>query len=252
MAESLARMNSPTARAALVALFKVAPENLALAVARSLASSREGANDLVVAVEKGAASPRLLQDRVVDERLHLAKLDELDARLAKLLEGLPAGDERVRELIAARKASYLKSTHDVALGGKLFEKNCAICHQLDGKGKKIGPELDGVGLRGLDRLLEDVLDPNRNVDANFRTSTILLKNGQFANGLVQREEGNTLIVVDEKGQERRVPIDDIDERKISKLSPMPANVSELMKDDEFPHLMAFLLDQKRKRETAGK
>jgi putative heme-binding domain-containing protein len=232
----------------LVALFKVAPESLALAVARSLASSREGAIDLVAAVEKGVASPRLLQDRAVEERLRSAGIENFDVRLASLVKGLPPGDERVGRDIAVRKEHFLKTAADLQRGGKLFEKNCSICHQLDGKGKKIGPELDGIGIRGVDRLLEDVLDPSRNVDATFRASTILLTSGLVVTGLVQREEGQVVILVDDKAQERRIPVEEIEERQLSKLSPMPANVSELMKEDEFPHLLAFLLDQRRKRE----
>ncbi|MEX2288433.1 MAG: c-type cytochrome, partial [Planctomycetaceae bacterium] len=252
MAESLGRIDSATAREMLVSLLKVAPEELAVAVVRSLAGSREGARVLLTVVEKGIASPRLLQDRVVDERMRHAEVEELPARLAKLLDGLPPGDERLRQLIATRKAGFSTTTFDVAQGEKLFEKNCAVCHQLNGKGKKVGPELDGIGLRGLDRLLEDVLDPNRNVDANFRASAVALENGQLVTGLVVREEGQVLVVIDDKGQEQRVSISEIDGRRDSKLSPMPANVSELMNETEFGHLMAFLLDQRRKADKAEK
>ena len=36
--------------------------------------------------------------------------------------------------------------------------------------QEIAPHLDGIGNRGLERLLEDVLDPNRNVDQLFRAT----------------------------------------------------------------------------------
>ena len=39
----------------------------------------------------------------------------------------------------------------------------------------VGPQLDGVGTRGLERLIEDVLDPNRNVDPAFRASHVTLE-----------------------------------------------------------------------------
>ena len=43
-----------------------------------------------------------------------------------------------------------------------------------GKGNRIAPQLDGIGSRGLERLLEDTLDPRRIVDQAFRTSVLTL------------------------------------------------------------------------------
>ena len=72
------------------------------------------------------------------------------------------------------------------------------------RGPKIGPQLDGIGVRGLDRLLEDVLDPNRNVDQAFRATTLTLKNGQSLTGLVLREEGAVIVLADAQGKEQRI------------------------------------------------
>ena len=90
-----------------------------------------------------------------------------------------------------------------------------ICHTLASKGAKVGPQLDGVGIRGLDRLLEDVLDPNRNVDQNFRMTILNLKDGKVVRGLLLREEGEVLVMADDKGKEVPVPKKDVDERSTS-------------------------------------
>ena len=63
---------------------------------------------------------------------------------------------------------------------------------------------------------------------------------------VLREEGQMIILADAQGKEVRVPKDDVDERRTSLLSPMPANLSETIKEEEFYNLMAFLLQQKPK------
>jgi putative heme-binding domain-containing protein len=126
----------------------------------------------------------------------------------------------------------------------VFEKHCGICHQLGGQGAKVGPQLDGIGSRGLDRLMEDVLDPNRNVDQSFRVTTLGLKNGQVVSGLLLREEGEVLIVADAQGKENRVPKSSVDERSISPMSPMPANLTEQIATDDFNRLMAFLLSRR--------
>ena len=113
-------------------------------------------------------------------------------------------------------------------------------------GAAIGPALDGIGNRGLDRLLEDVLDPNRNVDQAFRTNLIETDAGRIVAGFGVREEGQTLVLFDNNGQQVRLPLAEVAERNVSTLSPMPANVSELMSEADFYPLLAYLLSQKAK------
>jgi putative heme-binding domain-containing protein len=245
-AEALGRLNSAESRGILLDLLRVAPEPLALTIGRSLSSSREGASSLLGSIEKGLASAQLLRDTVIEQRVLAARILDVQQRVAALLDGLPPGDERINQLIASRKTGFQKAKPDSVKGAALFKKHCAACHQIGGTGNKVGPELDGIGLRGRDRLLEDLLDPNRNVDANFRASIIVLESGRVFNGLVLREEGQTLVAVDDKGKPQRIPLNEIEERKQMKLSPMPANVSELLKEDEFYDLLGFLLAQQRK------
>jgi putative heme-binding domain-containing protein len=164
--------------------------------------------------------------------------------VAKLTEGLPAADQRMQELFKRRKAGFTVAKTDPALGAKVYEKNCANCHQLGGKGAKIGPQLDGIGIRGVDRLLEDILDPNRNVDQAFRATTLALKDGQALTGLLLREEGEVLVLADAQGKEVRVPKNTVEERSTSQLSPMPANLVDQIAEPDFYHLLAFLLEQR--------
>ena len=104
--------------------------------------------------------------------------------------------------------------------------------------------MDGIGNRGLERLLEDVLDPNRNVDVAFRTTTIAMEDGTIHTGLVRRDEGAVRVLADQKGKEFSLRRDEIAQERKSLLSLMPANVAELVPEKEFYDLVAFLLSQK--------
>jgi putative heme-binding domain-containing protein len=126
----------------------------------------------------------------------------------------------------------------------VFEKNCASCHQLEGKGARVGPQLDGVGLRGLDRLLEDTLDPNRNVDQAFRVTTLALKDGRVASGLLLRQDGEIIVLADAQGKDVRIAAETVEDKKLSQLSPMPANMSEQIEEADFYQLIAYLLSQR--------
>jgi putative heme-binding domain-containing protein len=115
---------------------------------------------------------------------------------------------------------------------------------MEGKGARVGPQLDGVGGRGLDRILEDVLDPNRNVDQMFRTTVLALEDGRVISGLLLREEGKILVMADAQGQEVRVPADEVEERKTVQLSPMPADLAQQIPEPEFHDLLQYLLSRR--------
>jgi putative heme-binding domain-containing protein len=242
-ANLLARLNHAEAQAELLKALPTAPARIQNVIATGLAGSPGGAAKLLEAVEAGKASARLLQERAVALRLEKANLPDLKPRLAKLTTGLPPADKRLEELLNRRRTGFVAAKTDLAVGAKVFEKHCAACHQLQGKGMKIGPQLDGIGIRGIERLLEDLLDPNRNIDQAFRQTTLVLKNGQLVDGLLLKEEGEVLVLADAQGKEVRVPKNTVLERNLSLISPMPANLVDQIEEGDFYHLMAYLLKQ---------
>lgn len=246
VAAALAGLNVPEARMALLDALPTAPARLQSAIAAGLAATPEGASALLDAIAAGKASPRVLQERAAEVKLTTLKRPDLAERVKALTAGLPPADAQLTKLLRTRATGYTKSKHDAAAGQKVYEKHCAACHQIAGKGAKVGPQLDGIGARGLDRLLEDVLDPNRNVDQTFRATNLTLKNGQTLTGLVLREEGEVIVLADNQGKEQRVEKSQVAEREVSPLSPMPANWAEQIPEREFQDLLAYLLAQRGK------
>jgi putative heme-binding domain-containing protein len=240
----LAASNQPATREQLLTGLLGASARLQNSIAAGLASSREGGEALLAAIASGKASARLVQEQAVLVRLRALGLPMLKERLGKLTAGLPPADVKQMQLVAARRKGFLSAKVEVSKGAAVFEKHCGNCHQVAGKGAKVGPQLDGIGLRGLDRLLEDTLDPNRNVDQAFRTTSLTLLSGKLVQGLLLREEGEVVILADNQGKEVRVAKKDIEKRDLSPLSPMPANLVEQISESDFYHLLAYLLSQK--------
>lgn len=249
-AQALGSIPADPAREALQANLRTAPDRLAIEIALSLSVRPEGGEHLLQEVAEGKASAFLLQDGRIQERLKAAKLNEIDARLEKLLTGLPSADERIAQLIEAKRQTFTERQPDLALGETAFKKTCAACHRLKGQGGKVGPDLDGVGLRGIDRLLEDLLDPSRNVDKALRATVISTVDGLVIQGLLLREEGNVLVLADAMGKEIRVSADQIEERSISNISPMPGNVVDIVQDADFYNLLGFLMSQRQAPQPA--
>ena len=242
----LSASGRPEAQAALIGALPTSPERLQAAIAAGLVTRKAGALALLDAVSAGKASARLLQENRVAGPLGNAGVPDLAERLKTLLRGLPPADKKDRgAAVVARRVGWSnRAKADSAAGAKIFETNCATCHQLGGKGAKVGPQLDGVGQRGLERLLEDVLDPSRNVDQAFRLTTLALNDGRVVSGLLLREEGESLVLADAQGKDVRVARGTVEERTIAPLSPMPANFAEQITEPDFYRLIAYLLSQR--------
>jgi putative heme-binding domain-containing protein len=245
-ARILAESNTSDANKLLADALASAPQILQSKIALALASRHEGAETLLATIEQGKASRRLLQDKTLKDRLASAKPANFETRVEKLTEGLPPEDRERQQLIDERVAAFKNSKGSSTAGAAIFKQNCMICHSLDGQGATIGPQLDGVGGRGADRLVEDILDPSRNVDPAFRVTLFTMNDGDVQTGLLRREEGEMIVVAEPTGKERSIPKTGIASRRQSQLSLMPDNFSQLISTNDFNDLIAYLLSKNTK------
>jgi len=214
-------------------------------VVKVLVGWKEGAAALLAAIEEGKAPSVLLREKANQDKLRAHKDAALTKQLDAILAKLPPANVELDKLIARRKTAATKAQGYAEKGQLVYKKTCAACHKLGSEGALVGPQLDGIGGRGLERLLEDVLDPNRNVDRAFRMTIITKKDGTVTSGLVRKEEGDDLLMVNQQGQEFTVKKDDIEERAEATTSLMPS-VAESLPEGDLIDLMAFLLKQKPK------
>jgi putative heme-binding domain-containing protein len=240
---ALAQVNALTVQTAMVEAIHTAPQKLQLSLAKSLAATSHGADSLLSAIGEGKASPRLLLDNTLRERLKVSNPPDLDQRITKLTANLPAADQVIQKLIDQRAAHFDRAKASAERGAKVFATNCQVCHRINNQGNQIGPQLDGIGVRGVPRVAEDILDPSRNVDAAFRYSTFVLEGGDVIAGIPRREEGQTLIIADSTGKEVPIQKSKITRRVESNLSLMPSNFGEILKEEDFDDLMSFLLSK---------
>ncbi len=155
----------------------------------------------------------------------------------------PAQRQQLDALITARSETFAKAKPDVAAGKTLFMTHCAVCHRIGGEGGLIGPHLDGIGARGVERLCEDILDPNRNVDAHFFLHTLTLKDGTTTSGFLKAEAGQVLILADATGQEHRVAKNDLVKDETTPMSLMPPVFGQTISEEDCMDLLGYLLSQ---------
>lgn len=231
---------SLAARAALASAFAGAPADLALTLATTLAKSDQGAADLVDLAWAGRVRPALLRHRYVALALE-KRPAALRERVAALTKSLPPEDARLDALVAYRVGARGNFKPDRAHGAAMFAANCAACHRFREVGGNLGPSLDGIGARDLPRLVEDILDPSRNVDPTFRVTTLTLKNGETKAGMNLREEAGRLVLRDPgTGEEIAVAKADVVGTVPAAFSPMPAAFETVLSEQDFFDLLDFL------------
>jgi putative heme-binding domain-containing protein len=230
----------------LLETLRLAPHRVQQKLAQALAGSASGAEFLLAAAADRQISPALLLDRSTKEKLLAAKIPNAAARVAKVTEGISAPNEALQKLVARRHRKFNAAKANIAEGARLFTQNCSVCHKINGEGGLVGPQLDGIGNRGIERVCEDIIDPNRNVDPAFRSTLLVLKDGDVATGLFRREEGETIILAESTGKEISIPKTNIAERRQSDTSLMPENFGELLTEQQFNDLLAYLLSPREK------
>ncbi len=241
LAQAIADANTDAARGAVLDVLRRSPERAQPKLAVALVSSRPGAEALLKDVEGGKISARVLQNQQLKEKLIASKTDNIQARLAALTSNLTPLNDQIQKVIDQRSRAFNVARASAVRGTAAFEKNCVACHQLDGKGALVGPQLDGIGARGPERIMEDILDPNRNVDPAFRSTMFVLNDDDVVSGLFRREEGELLIYAESTGKELSVPKKNIKERRPSELSLMPENFADTIPLNDFNDLIAYLL-----------
>lgn len=156
----------------------------------------------------------------------------------------PAQRQQLDELIAARVKFYGAASPDAEKGRQVFAANCAVCHRIRGEGGLIGPQLDGIGSRGPERLAEDILDPNRNVDAHFYLHAFTLNDGSMLAGFLKTEAGQVSVLVDATGKEHRVSKKEVKTVEVTPISLMPPAFGQILGESAFSDLLGYLLQER--------
>jgi putative heme-binding domain-containing protein len=221
-----------------------APHRFQVALARGLAAETPRAAQLVFAMRDGKAPTGLLQDRALRERMRRLEHSEARQALEALEASLPDEDAAAQQLLEQRRAAFARAKPSPERGREVFALACAVCHKIGSEGGTVGPQLTGIGTRGAERLSEDILVPNRNLDHAFFTTVLELSDGESVSGLFRREEGESIVLATAAGTEFSVPKADVVERRETRVSIMPSNFGEALSEEQFADLLGFLLEQK--------
>jgi len=179
------------------------------------------------------------------------------AMVAWLLSALPGWAQTPAPPPAKEKYDAFAMTHqgDAEKGRALFgddqKLGCARCHAADGKGGKVGPDLQAIGDKfGRRELVEAILSPSATIAEGFASTIVTTRDGDVISGIVRQatEEGVTLVEAD--GSEHRVAAADIRERRVSAVSMMPEGLQNGLTVAQFTDLVEYLAGLHAKESAA--
>lgn len=231
---------SPAILEALTAASTSASADLTLGLALALAQTDAGTERLLELAATGKLRAQLLRHRHIELALQ-KRPAALRDRAALLTRNLPDEDARLDAVIAQRLGAAAGFKTDTANGAAVFAKHCALCHRFRETGGNLGPSLDGSESRTLARLVEDILDPSRNIDPGFRLTTVTLKSGETKTGFNLSEQGEQTALTDPASGETLIfSRADIAETAPSAISPMPPTFETTLSPQEFFDVIAYL------------
>jgi putative membrane-bound dehydrogenase-like protein len=135
----------------------------------------------------------------------------------------------------------LQQTPDTVAGLAVFRRACATCHQLEGEGHAIGPNLAAMQNRGAETILTNVLEPNREVNPQYLAYTLTTADGRVLSGMIRNETATSIELVAADNKVTTVLRADIDTLTSTGQSLMPTGLEQQITPLEMKDLVGYLL-----------
>jgi putative heme-binding domain-containing protein len=154
----------------------------------------------------------------------------------KLLEE-KAGD---REKVLKRYEAALSMNGDSGKGADVFDRVCSKCHQLNGKGKEVGPDLATIRNRSPQLILPDIIMPNRSIAQGYESYVVETKSSGIIEGVLGPQTPTTFTIRHEDGKQDIIRREDILDMRVTNLSAMPADLDKQVSVEQMADLLRYL------------
>jgi putative membrane-bound dehydrogenase-like protein len=193
---------------------------------------------------------RQLLDALEAHRISVAELDP--SRVAQLVHHRDTDvRKRAESLLAVavpadrRKviAEYQKSLtllSDPKRGRDVFAKNCTACHRIGDLGVNVAPDIGDSRTMTPAQILVDILDPNRKVDNNFFSYTVITTDGKVYTGIVATETTTSVTLRQPENKTVSLLRDQIEQIHSNGVSLMPVGLEKNIDSQQMADLLSFV------------
>ena len=195
---------------------------------------------LLAAIERGEVPPNAVP--LERRKALLESPDEAIRTRAASLFAAPAAlapDELAALTAAVRRGG------DQSRGREAFARHCATCHRAatpggEPLGSGVGPDLAEASDRPIERLLLDVVEPNRSVESRWESTVAVTEEGTVVEGILVASSPESVVLVRPGGERTTLARGAIESIRGTGRSLMPEGFGRAIPAADFADLLAFL------------
>jgi putative heme-binding domain-containing protein len=173
-------------------------------------------------------------------------------------QGVGMTDEEIWQIITYIRSvegkAPAKPVGSAAHGKELFygDANCSLCHMVEGKGGRVGPELTSVGgSRTREAIIDSVRNPSRRLawgltestkefPQEYETITVVTADGKEIKGVALNEDSFSVQMIDSSEQIYLLEKEMLRSFKKSRESLMPQYKPDVLSDKDLDDIVAYL------------
>jgi putative heme-binding domain-containing protein len=168
-------------------------------------------------------------------------------------------DEEIWQIITYIRSQEVKApaqaVGNAARGKDLFygDGNCSLCHMVEGKGGRLGPELTAVGgSRTREAIIESVRDPSRRLawgltestkefPQEYLSVTAVTADGKQIKGVTLNEDSFSVQIMDASEQIHLLEKSKLLSFQKGRESAMPKYGADILSDKDLGDIVAYLI-----------
>lgn len=174
-------------------------------------------------------------------------------------QGVGMTDQEIWQIIAYIRSvevrASAKTAGNVAHGKTLFygDANCSLCHMVEGKGGRVGPELSAVGgSRTREAIIDSVRNPSRRLawglteptkefPQEYETITVVTADGKQIKGVALNEDNFSVQIMDTSEQIYLLDKEKLRSFQKSRESIMPQYNPDILSGKDLDDIVAYLV-----------
>jgi cytochrome c oxidase cbb3-type subunit III len=174
-------------------------------------------------------------------------------------QGVGMTDEEIWQIITYIRSQEVKAPAkplgNAAHGKELFfgDANCSLCHMVEGKGGRFGPELTGVGgSRSREAIIDSVRNPSRRLawglteatkefPQEYESVTAVTADGKTIKGVTLNEDSFSVQIMDAGEHIHLFEKDKLRSFQKSRESAMPKYDADVLSDKDLEDIVAYLV-----------
>jgi len=174
-------------------------------------------------------------------------------------QGVGMTDEEIWQIVTYIRQQEVKAPAqpigNASHGKNLFygDANCSLCHMVEGKGGRLGPDLTSVGgSRTRDAIVDSVRNPSQRLawglteatkefPQEYESVTVVTADGKQIKGVTLNEDSFSVQIMDTGEQIHLLEKDKLRSFQKSRQSAMPKYGADILSDKDLRDIVAYLV-----------